>query len=136
MLRNLGFIRILQQRGDEASLTRAGGYVTRVLDRIVPLAPDLAVRIRPDLATKKLRGDLSFSAFRSRTIIAKNDVVCAMNRATVQCAEELVFFRDQSAWVAPFLGKNRAFRLEPLTVQIPVAHGFMNVSTMRIKRII
>ena len=104
----------------------------RILNRLVPLAPDLAVRIRPDLSAKKLAGDFAFPAFRCRPIAPKHEVIRAINRATVQCAEELVFFRDQSDWVAPFLAKNRVFRLEPRTTQIPVDRGFMNISTMRI----
>jgi hypothetical protein len=105
----------------------------RILNRIVPLAPDLAVRIRPDFSAKELRRDLSFPAFRCRTITPKHGAVRTINMAIVQCAEELVFFRDQSDWVPAFLGKNRAFRLDTETTQIPVDRGFMNISTMRVK---
>jgi Protein of unknown function (DUF4238) len=105
----------------------------RILNRIVPLAPDIAIRIQPNFAAKESRGDLSFPAFRCRAMTANHQVIRGINMAIVQCAEDLVFFRDQNAWVAAFLGKNRAFRIEPETAQIPVDRGFMNVSTMRIK---
>ena len=106
----------------------------RILNRIAPLAPDLVVRIRPDLAAKELRGDFSFPKFRFRTISPKNSETRLINQTIVRCAEQLVFFRDQADWVAPFLNRNRTFQIQPETIQIPVERGFMNVSTMRTRR--
>ncbi len=103
-----------------------------ILNRLVPLAPDFAVRIRPDPSAKMKRGDVGFPGFRCRSVVAKEAEVRAINQAIVRCAEELVFFRDQRTWVLPFLKKNAAYWIEPLTTQVKVDKGFLNVSTMRI----
>jgi hypothetical protein len=105
----------------------------RVLNRVFPLAPDLAVRIRPDIAAKKLSGDFSFPSFRARLVKPSFQETCGVNRGIVRCAEDLVFFGQLSEWVEGFLRKNRSFRLEPETAQIPVGGGFLNLSTIRIR---
>ena len=106
----------------------------RILNRLVPLAPDFAIRIRPDLNARHRQCDHSFPAFRYQTLRPDNSGIRKINAAIVQCAEGLVFFRDQREWSARFLEKNRHYWIEPNTTQIPVNKGFMNVSTMRIKR--
>jgi len=105
----------------------------RILNRLVPLAPDLAVRIRPNFAAKDLEEDLSFPAFGCRMVRPKPRDIRAINRSIVQCAEELVFFRDHEKWVEPFLNKNRTYRIGPGTTQLQTDQGFVLVSTMRIQ---
>lgn len=107
-----------------------------ILNRIVPLAPDLAIRIRPNFAARELRQDLSFRAFGCRVIKPKFRDIRSVNQSIVRCAEELVFFRDRCDWIESFLNKNRNFRIEPDTAQIERGRGFALVSTMRIKSIV
>jgi hypothetical protein len=104
----------------------------RILNRLTPLAPDLAIRIRPVPAARDKRNDLTFSDFRSRTVIASHAEIRAINQAIVRCAESLVFFRDRYDWVEPFLAKNKAYWIEPVTDQIPFERGYMNVSRMHL----
>ncbi len=85
----------------------------RILNRIAPLAPDLAVRIRPTLDKDRKELDLSFRHFRSRCIEFSRAQIRAVNKLIVQCAEEVVFYRDDQPWVEPFVAKNAGYRIEP-----------------------
>jgi hypothetical protein len=104
----------------------------RIVNRIVPLAPNLAVRIRPDFTVDTKRADFSFASFGwCRKRISYKEVV-EINRLVVRCAEETVFFRDDSAWVQKFVARNRHYRVEPNTNKTPKGTGFILVSTERI----
>jgi hypothetical protein len=94
-----------------------------VLNKIVPLAPDLAIRIRPDIRLSGAQTDLTFQQFRSKQHTL---------RCLVRCAEDIVFYRNNSNCVAPFIAKNRYYRVEGITRRIPHGRGFMNISTQRI----
>ncbi|MDP2266480.1 MAG: DUF4238 domain-containing protein [Thiobacillus sp.] len=95
----------------------------RVLNRIVPLAPSLAIRIRPDLSLDRERSDFSFSSFRHTARKLTRPEVMNINRLIVRCAETTVFFRDDYDWAPPFVKKNAAFRIEPRTQKIPHGNG-------------
>jgi hypothetical protein len=105
----------------------------RIINRLVPLAPDLAVRIRPDLAARELNMDVTFGAFRCRLLTPSRKEVRAINQAIVRCSEELVFFRDNHDWVERFLYKNRTYRVEPITTAAKTPTGYKLVSTIRVK---
>jgi hypothetical protein len=104
----------------------------RILNRLVPLTPDFAIRIRPSFNAKKHRKDFEFPKFQCRTIRAEHQEVRSINEAIVRCAENFIFFRQRQNWVEPFLKKNKGYWIEPHTIEIPVERGFLNVSTMRI----
>jgi hypothetical protein len=106
----------------------------RIVNRIVPLAPNLAVRIRPDITVDAKRTDFSFAGFDwRRKKIGRKETV-DINRLVVRCAEEIVFFRDDSAWVQKFVARNRNYRIEPNTHNLPKGTGFLLVSTERIAK--
>ena len=104
----------------------------RILNRIVPLAPDLAIRIRPDLAIERGQADFSFANFEYRIRDISHAELVQLNRLIVQCAEETVFYRDDSPWVPPFVAKNRQYRIEPFTHELPTPTGTLLISTQRI----
>jgi len=104
----------------------------RVLNRIVPLAPDLAIRICPDIRLSGQQPDLSFKTFKAKQHRLKRREVVEINRCIVRCAEDTVFYRDNLDWVVPFISKNRRYRVEGITQRIPHGGGFLNVSTQRI----
>jgi hypothetical protein len=104
----------------------------RVLYKLVPLAPHLAIRIRPDIRLSGEAEDLSFSKFRSRQRRLRRQEVIEINRCIVRCAEDIVFFRDNLDWIVPFITKNRHYRVEGLTQRIQKGRGFLLVSTQRI----
>jgi hypothetical protein len=102
------------------------------VNRIVPLAPDLAVRIIPDNRLRGAPPDLSFGNFSCRYRPAGRADVVGINRTIVQCAEEVVFFRDDTDWVKPFVSKNRYFRIETVIDQIRFRNRVVPTATQRI----
>ena len=104
----------------------------RVLNRIIPLTPSLAVRILPDIAVDREKCDFTFNQFRSRFRTIERQELLAMNRLLVRCAEDLVFYRDDYPWVKPFIAKNSGFRIEARTFQIPQPKGSLQISSQRI----
>lgn len=85
------------------------------INRIVPLAPDLALRIVPDQRLQGQKEDHSFSKFNYIRRAQKRQNVIDLNRRIVQCAENLVFYRDDYEWVGRFVEKNRRFWIEPVS---------------------
>lgn len=108
----------------------ATGHCT--MNWIVPLAPDLAIRIIPDIRLRGTTPDLSFSKFTSRQRKLRRSEIVEINRLIVQCAEDLIFYRDNQEWIGDFVAKNRHYRVEAITDRIPYGTGFMNISTQRI----
>jgi hypothetical protein len=103
-----------------------------IINRIVPLAPNLAIRIRPDLTIDKDLADFSFANFRChRRSISQTEAV-EINRLIVRCAEDTVFYRDDSAWVQRFIAKNRHYRVEPSTSTQPTKNGSRLISRLKI----
>jgi hypothetical protein len=99
---------------------------------IVPLAPDLAVRIIPNIKLTRDEPDLSFSKLCYRHRSLKHTEVIRINRLIVRCAEELIFFRDERDWIAPFISDNRHYRVEAVTDRIPLERGWMHLFAQRI----
>jgi hypothetical protein len=104
----------------------------RTMNWIVPLTPDLAIRIIPDIRLSGTTPDLSFRKFTSRQRKLGRAEVAEINRLIVRCAEDLVFYRDDRTWTGDFIAKNRHYRIETVTDQIPHHTGFMIISTQRI----
>lgn len=104
----------------------------RILNRIVPLAPNLALRVKPDLTLDKGRSGFSFANFgyRSRNVGRKELV--KLNCLIVRCAGETVFYRDDHPWVRTFVAKNRHYRIEPHTHRLTTPTGTLLVSTQRV----
>ena len=103
-----------------------------VTNRIVPLAPDLAVRIIPDARLSRAQPDLSFAKFRHWGRDLKRAEIADVNRLIVQCAEDLVFYRDELDWIEPFVAKYRRFRIEGVTDRLPYGTGFAIIARQRI----
>ena len=95
----------------------------RILNRIAPLAPNLAIRIRPDLSLDRERTDFSFSGFWHTIRKLSRQEVMSVNRLIVRCAETAVFFRDDYEWVPKFVKKNAGFHIEPRTRRMPHGNG-------------
>jgi hypothetical protein len=104
----------------------------RVLNRIVPLAPNLAARIKPDLNMDRKRADFSFTNFDRRIRHVSLQEIAKINELIVRCAEDSVFYRDDLAWVEKFIAKNRCYRIEPITNKIPQGNGTLVISSQRI----
>jgi hypothetical protein len=64
----------------------------RIIHRIVPLAPDIAVRIIPDRVLERDKIDFMFPNFRYKYKKLRHSEVAAINRLIVQCGEDLIFY--------------------------------------------
>ena len=106
----------------------------RPINRIVPLSPGLAVRIIPDVSLARSKHDLSFSKFRSHHRELNHQEVLGINRLLVQCAENLVIYRDDYGWVDDFVNKYRSFRVESVTEKIERGTGYFLPASLRIRR--
>lgn len=106
--------------------------VPGLIARLVPLAPDVAVRIIPDVRLARTKSDLSFSKFRFRVRQANRAEILQINRSIVRCAEDIVFYRDKLHWIEAFVAKNRHFRIDAITSRVPHGNGFLNIATQRV----
>jgi hypothetical protein len=127
------------QNGDSSSPFFTSDYPValeardaRLANWIIPLAPDLAIRILPDVRLSGTTPDLSFSNFSFCRRTPRRAELVEINRLIVRSAEDMVFYRDNLAWVANFIGKNRQYRIDVITERVPQGRGFLNVATQRI----
>ena len=104
----------------------------RVLNRIVPLTPYLAVRILPNIKLDREQCDFTFAHFDCRVRKIGRRELTAVNRLLVRCAEHLVFYRDDHPWVQPFIRRNSTYRIEMQTQELPQPSGAILWSRQRI----
>ena len=104
----------------------------RVHNRVVPLAPNLAVRIRPDLSIDRKHADFSFADFGYRVSDVSHAELVKINQLIVRCAEDTVFYRDDFPWVRKFIKRNRHYRVEMATDKLPTKKGTFVVFRQRI----
>jgi hypothetical protein len=104
-------------------------------NKIIPLAPDLAIRIKPDPSLKKKPPDHPFSRFKSTICNAKRAEVEYLNRIIVRCAEDLVFYRHDYSWVIPFIKKNRHYRIESVIETTSAARGEKHMTRQQIVKV-
>lgn len=104
----------------------------RVLNKIIPLAPHLAVRIRPNLVHDTEHTDFSFSRFRRSIRKLSRSEIMRTNRLIVRCAETTVFFRENYGWVLDFVKKNARFRVETKVQKVPYMKGNLIYTTQEI----
>ena len=104
----------------------------RVLNRVVPLAPNLGLRIMPDLSHDRDQPDFSFANFSSCSLRLRHNEVEKLNNLIVRCADETVFYRDDLPWVRPFLAKNRHYRIEPQTRTLRTPTGTLMIFTQAV----
>jgi hypothetical protein len=102
------------------------------INRIVPLAPDLAIRVIPDIQLSRAKPDLSFPKFKAAQRQLSRTEVLEINCLLVRCAEDLVLYRDDQEWIVDFVAKNRRYHIEAVTREIPYGTGYITVATQRI----
>jgi hypothetical protein len=103
------------------------------INRVVPLAPDIAIRIQPDIRLSRMPPDLSFAKFKASMHKLTRTEVTDINRTIVQCTEDLVLYRDDRTWIESFVTKNFRYRVEPVTQALKYNGGNMIVTTQRIQ---
>ncbi len=107
----------------------------KIINRIVPLTPTLAVRLHPNLLQDTRSKDFSFAGFRRQVRRPSRTEIMQINTLLVRCAETTVFFRDSHDWVHRFVEKNSGFRIEPRTRRIPHGNGTLLWSSLDIGEI-
>ena len=95
----------------------------QIFNRVIPLRPDVAVRISPHRSINTEEPDYTFSGFRSRTKDINRSEVRNINRLIVRCAEELVFYIEMKDWIFPFVQKNSKYHIEPQVLNVPGPKG-------------
>jgi hypothetical protein len=103
-----------------------------IVNRIIPLAPNLAVRIRPQVPLGKNHPDFSFANFRFNNRKLSRKEIERLNLLIVRCAEDTVFYRDDYPWVRKFVSKNRDYHIEPRTDELTTSHGTYSVFTQKV----
>ncbi|MCE5312093.1 MAG: DUF4238 domain-containing protein [Nitrospiraceae bacterium] len=104
----------------------------RVLNRIVPLTPYLAIRICPNVELNQEAINFDFSNFHYRRRKLSRSEVAVINQGIVRCAESVVFFSSNQPWVQKFVARNANFRIEPKTHRVSHGKGTLILSTQEI----
>jgi hypothetical protein len=104
----------------------------RVLNRIVPLAPDIAIRIVPSLDLDLGSATFDFKTFRYRVVNVSEGQVQHVNRLIVRCAEDFVFCSQDCDWHKKLTERNRHFGLEMLNDRFPIERGVLLLARQRI----
>jgi len=99
--------------------------------RIVPLRPDLAVRIVPQIRPE-WRPDLE-SDFRFKMCRPSPTEVRKVNLAIVRSAENLVFSSVRAPWVQSIVASNARFRLELEHNRKAEGSGFQLLNSVAVK---
>jgi hypothetical protein len=99
---------------------------------IVPLAPDIAIRIMPDISLARAAPDFSFPKFTFRRRMPSRSEIVEINRLIVRCAEDMVFYRDDYEWIEKFVAKNRYYRIEAVNKRTPDTEGVLIYSQQQI----
>lgn len=109
----------------------------RVLNRIIPLSPTLALRIRPNLELLDKRADdeISFVNFDYKILKPSREEVRKINSLIVRCAEQFVFFGKNYAWIPKFVERNKNFRLSSVITKIPTRNGTFMHTTLGITKL-
>lgn len=103
--------------------------------KLVPLAPDLAVRVIPDLSlSREEMADINFSKFRYRYLDVEPDKVAEINTRIVRCAEEFVFLPNDNSDLRQLVEENRSFRIEVKNIEIPSIDGSYLISQQQVCR--
>lgn len=100
----------------------------RIVNRVIPLTPNLAVRICPRLELSGKQLGPTFEHFSYQVLKPSRQEVIALNRTIVRSAEKLVFYPLSAPWVAGFVRKHSVYEVEIETTNFPRGTGFLSVS--------
>lgn len=95
----------------------------RIISRLVPLSPNIAVRIIPDMAYAGRDPNFEFPGFRYCKFEIDAREARRLNRLLVRCAEDTVFAADWNDWRPRFIENHRHYRLNNITENFVTGHG-------------
>lgn len=103
-------------------------------NKLIPLAPDLCLRIFPSHKRFRREDELDFGGLEFRRLSVSHRQITDINRLIVRCAEDLVFSCHNERWVRPFVAKNARYRLEASISSVgPIGDGVM-IANQEIRR--
>ncbi|MBV9549733.1 MAG: DUF4238 domain-containing protein [Alphaproteobacteria bacterium] len=103
-----------------------------VINRIVPLSPNLAVRITPDISLRGTAPALSFQNLRARVSHVGPQQIKYLNKLIVRSAEDLVFASINSERIFRFVESNRHYRIDVVGERLRTRNGYIHVFTQAI----
>lgn len=104
-----------------------------IQNKIIPLSPNLALRIKPDHTLDRDKLNISFTKFDYHNRKISHNEIVKLNRLIVRCAEDMVFYRDNYPWILPFITKNRHYHVDVHTErQTTLTGGTLIVPTQKV----
>ena len=100
-------------------------------NRIVPLRPDLAVKIIPQIRPKGWPEMASDFRYKFRRVSPSE--VRKVNVCVARSAENLVFSPVEATWVQSLVKKNARFRLELAHTRVPKGTGFLLTNSVVVR---
>lgn len=104
----------------------------RVINRVFPLSPYLAVRIMPKLHLKRELCDMSFKYFRFRKRSLSRREVRQFNLSIIQCAEDLVLSSRNSALNKKLVSEFSTSKVVSKEAKLPLGNGSFLISYLRV----
>jgi len=99
-------------------------------DRIVPLSPHVAIRIKPNKELRNVPASFEGFSYKMKKISPVEAKI--INSKIIRCAEETVFYRDNHVWVLPFVRRNARFRIENKSTIIKRGKGTAIISSLSV----
>lgn len=99
--------------------------------RIIPLQPNLAIRILPQIrpiGSAKMANDFRYKIRKVSPIEVRT-----INLSIVRCAENLVFSPVEADWVALLVEKNANFQVELKHERVPKGTGYKLTNSMVVR---
>lgn len=100
----------------------------RLVHRVIPLTPQLAIRICPRLELSGKELSKNFRNFSFRFSNLSRQEVISINKTIVKSAENLIFFSKSLPWIQNFLTKYSKFRVLIETETLDVGDRFFTWS--------
>ncbi|MDY0832758.1 DUF4238 domain-containing protein [Pseudomonas sp. SED1] len=110
------------------------GSDKRALNRILPLTPQIAIRIKPNLNLDKKSLNHDFEHFNCKYKKLSLSDVKSLNRLFVRCAESIVFSSQNNDWTEQFIRKNSNYRIEPILVKLQTKTGSLQHFTQEVRK--
>lgn len=108
------------------------GYDNIVLDKVIPLSIDLALRISPNvnIIPKKIRSN--FNQLRFRKSFLSREEVLEVNQLVVRCAETEVYFARTHDWITQLVKANARFRIETTVENFRFGSGMLQKASLSV----
>ncbi|KQY80844.1 hypothetical protein ASD35_03060 [Pelomonas sp. Root1444] len=104
----------------------------QLTNKVVPLSPNLAVRIWPTLGGHDVPQDFSFPRARWRFRSLSRSEVRHINSLIVQAADTAVYCQQRLAWTDGFIERHRHHRVDAIVQKFPTGNGVLLMSAHRI----